>query len=269
MLGAPAQIDALMAVADKHGIPVIEDTAQACGGTFKGKRLGTFGTMGTFSFDPVKTITTGEGGMVVTNDETLYLNCAEYHDHGHDHNPELDRGLESRRFIGSNFRMGELQGAIGLAQLAKLDAIIAQQRNHKATIKDALKKVNGISFRQVPDQEGDTATFLGFFLPDGQTARAFNEVLSQENAGAIYFKDNTWHFYPKWEHLQGALTLCHTGWPFKRGAHGEDLSYPPDNLPQSETVFDRLLVYPIPIKMDDARVKTVVSAIEKAAKVVQ
>ena len=86
--------------------------------------------MGIFSFDPVKTITTGEGGMVVTNDEALYRNCSEYHDHGHDHNPDLDRGLESRRFIGFNYRMTELQGAIGLAQLAKLDDIIAAQRKH-------------------------------------------------------------------------------------------------------------------------------------------
>jgi 8-amino-3,8-dideoxy-alpha-D-manno-octulosonate transaminase len=268
MLGAPARIDAIMAVADKHGIPVIEDTAQACGGTFKGKHLGSFGTMGIFSFDPVKTITTGEGGMVVTDDEALYVNCAEYHDHGHDHNPDLDRGLESRRFIGFNYRMGEIQGAIGLAQLAKLGKIIAQQRQHKTAIKAALEKVNGISFRDVPDPSGDTATFLGFFLPDGETTRAFNDVLAKENAGAIYFKNNTWHLYSKWEHLNGALTLCRTGWPFKRDGQGEDLSFPSDSLPKSEAIFDRLLVYPIPIKMADDRLNTIVGAIKKAASVV-
>jgi 8-amino-3,8-dideoxy-alpha-D-manno-octulosonate transaminase len=164
--------------------------------------------------------------------------------------------------------MGELQGAIGLAQLAKLDGMIAKQRQHKAAIKAALKKVRGVSFRDVPDPAGDTATFLGFFLPDGKTARAFNEVLSKENAGAIYFKGNTWHFYPKWEHLLGALTLCRTGWPFQRGGHGEDLSYPSDRLPQSEAIFDRLLVYPIPVNMADDRLRTIVSAIEKAAAVV-
>jgi 8-amino-3,8-dideoxy-alpha-D-manno-octulosonate transaminase len=265
MLGAPACIDTIMAVADKHGIPVIEDTAQACGGTFQGRHLGTFGTVGIFSFDPVKTITTGEGGMVITNDQALYINCAEYHDHGHDHNPDLDRGAESRRFFGFNYRMGELQGAIGLAQLAKLDGIIAKQRQHKEAIKAALNNVPGISFREIPDPQGDTATFLCFFLPDGHSARAFNDILSKEKAGAIYFKGNTWHFYPKWEHLLGGLTLCRTGWPFKRGGHGEDLSYAPDGLPQSEAIFDRLLVYPIPVHMDDDRLRTIVSAIEKAA----
>ncbi len=267
MLGAPARIDEIVAIADKHGVAVIEDTAQACGGTLKGRRLGTFGTMGIFSFDPVKTITTGEGGMVVTNDENLYRNCAEYHDHGHDHNPDLDRGLESRRFIGFNYRMAELQGAIGLAQLAKLGDIIAAQRKHKAAIRKALEGVGQVTFRAIPDPEGDTATFLGFFLPDGDKAQKFNKALSEEKAGAIYFKGNTWHFYPKWEHLHEALTLCKNGWPFNRGGLGEDLKYVPEDLPKSEAIFDRLLVYPISVKMSEDAIETITSAIKKAAAV--
>lgn len=268
MLGAPARIDAIMAVADKHGIPVIEDTAQACGGTFQGRHLGTFGAMGIFSFDPVKTITTGEGGMIITDDENLYRNCSEYHDHGHDHNPDLDRGLEGRRFVGFNYRMGELQGAIGLAQLAKLDDIIARQKEHKATIRGALEKVNGVTFRDVPDPDGDTATFLAFFLPDGDTAEAFNKALSDRQAGAVYFKNNTWHVYDNWEHLHGGLTLCRTGWPFKRGGAGPDLNYPPDTLPQTRAVFDRLLVFPIPVHLDADRRKTMLAAVEAARAVV-
>ncbi|MBW2107182.1 MAG: DegT/DnrJ/EryC1/StrS family aminotransferase [Deltaproteobacteria bacterium] len=268
MLGAPARIDAIMAVADKHGIPVIEDTAQACGATFKGRRLGTFGAMGIFSFDPVKTITTGEGGMIITDDEGLYRNCSEYHDHGHDHNPDLDRGLEGRRFIGFNYRMGELQGAIGLAQLAKLDDIIARQKEHKAAIRAALENVKGMTFRDVPDPNGDTATFLAFFLPDGPTAKAFNTALSEHQAGAIYFGNNTWHVYSKWEHLHGGLTLCRTGWPFKRGELGPNVSFPTDALPRTRAVFDRLLVFPIPVHMDADRRRSILSAIEAAAGVV-
>jgi 8-amino-3,8-dideoxy-alpha-D-manno-octulosonate transaminase len=264
MLGAPARIDEIAAIAERHGIPVIEDTAQACGGTFNGRWLGTFGTMGIFSFDPVKTITTGEGGMIVTNDSALYRNCSEYHDHGHDHNPELERGLEGRRFVGFNYRITELQGAIGLAQLAKLGSIIAAQRKHKAALRAALEKVDGVTFRTIPDPAGDTATFLAFFLPDGEAARKFNKALAAEKAGAIYFKDNTWHFYAKWEHLQGGLSLCRTGWPFKRSGLEGDLRYLPGDLPRSEAIFDRLLVYPIPVKMSEDRLETMMSAIGKA-----
>lgn len=263
MLGAPARIDKIVAVAGKHGIPVIEDTAQACGGTFGGKRLGTFGAMGIFSFDPVKTMTTGEGGMIVTDDEDLYINCSEFHDHGHDHNPQLERGLEGRRFIGFNYRMMELQGAIGLAQMAKLEHIISEQRKNKAAIKEVLEDIDGIGFREIPDPAGDTATFLAFFLPTAEIARRFNAVLCDQNAGAVYFRANAWHFYPKWEHLLKGLTLCRTGWPFKR-TQGDDLCYPADSLPQSEAIFDRLLVYPIPVKMSDDRLETIVSAVQKA-----
>jgi 8-amino-3,8-dideoxy-alpha-D-manno-octulosonate transaminase len=264
MLGAPAHIDKIVAIGEKHGIPIIEDTAQACGGTFNDRGLGTFGTIGIFSFDPVKTITTGEGGMIVTDNETIYQNCSEYHDHGHDHNPKLERGLEGRRFIGFNYRMGELQGAIGLAQLARLKGMIAAQKKHKKAIRQALEELDNVTFRKLPDPAGDTATFLAFFLPDGDAARRFNEVLRKENAGAIYFKENTWHFYPKWEHLLGGLTLSRTGWPFKEREQGQDLRYMPEDLPRSKAIFERLLVYPIPVKMSNDRLETIISAIRKA-----
>jgi 8-amino-3,8-dideoxy-alpha-D-manno-octulosonate transaminase len=124
MCGSMARIEEIARVAEKSRIPVIEDTAQSCGGKWNGRALGSFGSMGTFSFDAVKTITTGEGGMVVTNDEDLYIRASEYHDHGHDHNHTVPRGLEKRNFIGVNYRMMELQGALGLAQLHKLDTLI-------------------------------------------------------------------------------------------------------------------------------------------------
>jgi 8-amino-3,8-dideoxy-alpha-D-manno-octulosonate transaminase len=209
MLGAQARIEEIVAIARRHNLKVIEDTAQAAGGRIKGKYVGTFGDMGTFSFDPVKTITTGEGGMVITNDAELYRKACEYHDHGHDHVPNPGgRGGEGRSFIGFNYRMMELQGAIGLAQLAKLDSIIARQRKNKARIKKALKKIKGITFRRLVDEAGDTATFLAFFLPDGEKARAFNAALKENGAGAIYFAENTWHYYPKWEHLLAGSTLA-------------------------------------------------------------
>ena len=138
MCGGQANITDIMEVADRLKIPVIEDTAQACGGSFNGKALGTFGKIGTFSFDSVKTMTTGEGGMVITDDRGLFVRASEYHDHGHDHDPGVGRGLERRSFPGFNFRMMELQGALGLAQLKKLDSVIlARQRENKERIMEA------------------------------------------------------------------------------------------------------------------------------------
>lgn len=265
MLGAQARIREIKAIADKHGIPVIEDTAQAAGGRLNGQHLGTFGHFGTFSFDAVKTMTTGEGGMVITNDEELWRSCSEYHDHGHDHvaNPG-GRGGEGRRFIGFNFRMMELQGAIGLAQLAKLDMIVAEQRKNKAILKEAAAKIAGVSFREILDEQGDSATFLAFMLPDKAQAAKVNQVLRENNAGAINFGENTWHFYPSWEHLLGGKTLAHNGWPF--AAHGKRrVIYDPQALPASSELMNRTLVCQIPVKLSESRRDALLAALRKAA----
>ncbi len=148
MCGAPSRIDKIVEIAKKHNLKVLEDNAQSAGGSFRGKKLGTFGDMGILSFDYYKTMTTGEGGMVLTNSKELYLRADWYHDHGHDHNPKIARALEGRFILGFNFRMNELQGALGLAQLRKLDTIIAEQRKNKAAVRKALSVVPGIQFRQ-------------------------------------------------------------------------------------------------------------------------
>ncbi len=265
MLGAQARITEIMAIADRHGIPVIEDTAQAAGARLGGRHLGTFGAIGTFSFDSVKTMTTGEGGMCITSDEELWRNMSEYHDHGHDHvvNPG-GRGGEGRRFFGFNYRMMELQGAIGLAQLAKLDSMVAAQKKNKAVLREAAAGIDGVTFRTLLDEEGDSATFLAFMLPDRERAAEVNAVLRGEGVGAINFGENTWHFYPRWEHLAGGRTLCKTGWPFS--AHGKRrILYDPDALPASAELMGRTLVYQVPVRMDEAWRDKVVAALARAA----
>jgi len=266
MLGSGARIDEIMAVADKHNIAVIEDTAQAAGGTWHGKHLGTFGKCGTFSFDAVKTMTTGEGGMVITDDEKIWRSMSEYHDHGHDHVPNPGgRGGEGRSFIGFNYRMMELQGAIGIAQLARLDDIIASQRKNKAAIRDSVRKLPGVTFRTLVDEEGDSATFLAYFLPNREKARAVNRVLQDNGAGAICFADNTWHYYPKWEHLTNGSTLCSSGWPFKDRDGRQKVVYDPQALPKSAEIMNRLLVYQVPVNLSRERLQQIDAALAKAA----
>jgi len=265
MLGSQARINEIMAIANKHNIPVIEDTAQAAGARLNGKHLGTFGSCGTFSFDSVKTMTTGEGGMIITDDEEIWRAMSEYQDHGHDHavNPG-GRGGEGRRFIGFNYRMMELQGAIGLAQLAKLDNMIVEQKKNKAVIKEAAGAIPGVTFRDILDEDGDSATFLAFMLPDRERAAQVNQVLRDNGAGAINFGENTWHFYPQWEHLANGSTLCKGGWPFS--AHGKRrVVYDPEALPQSTEIMTRTLVYQVPIKLGEEQKNTMLEALSKAA----
>jgi 8-amino-3,8-dideoxy-alpha-D-manno-octulosonate transaminase len=268
MCGAQARITEIVKLADQRGIPVIEDTAQSCGGRLHGKALGSFGKMGCFSFDAVKTVTAGEGGMVITHDRALYTKASEFHDHGHDHNPKVPRGLEKRSFIGLNFRMSELQGAVALAQFRKLDSVILPaQRKNKANIKLALSKIDQIAFRDIPDPEGDTATFITFFLPTAQKARAFNKAMAGAGAGAIYWYENYWHYYEQWEHLLKGKSLMRTGYPFKTESAQVRCSYAEDALPKTAEILSRTLSIAVNIRMDQ-QIPKIINAIEKAAKAI-
>lgn len=207
MCGSMAQMDELQAICKSNNLLLLEDACQAIGGSFKGQKLGTIGHAGTFSFDFVKTITCGEGGAVLTNDEQLYTNADHYSDHGHDHVGN-DRGAESHPFLGYNFRISELHAAVGLGQIKKLDQILALQRKNNAIIKAALEGIEGVTFRRIPDPDGDNASFLSFFLPSEDLARkAHAALLANGLGGNFYWYDNNWHYIKKWDHLKNTTSL--------------------------------------------------------------
>ncbi|MCB2225941.1 MAG: DegT/DnrJ/EryC1/StrS family aminotransferase [Desulfarculaceae bacterium] len=261
MMGAPARIKEIKAIADAHGIAVMEDSAQALGCTLDGQHVGTFGDMGSFSFDAVKTLTTGEGGMVISKDPKLVLNASEYQDHGHDHKP-VGRGNEGRRFIGFNYRMMELQGALGLAQLKKLPDMVETMRANKAALKEALKRVPGVTFREVLDEAGDSATFIAWFHETPEQTAKFAELLAEHGAPAIPWGANTWHAYPHWEHLHAGASLPSGGWPFARPDGPAE--YDPAALPQTEAILSRCLSWQIMLGWDEAKLKQMTEAINKA-----
>jgi 8-amino-3,8-dideoxy-alpha-D-manno-octulosonate transaminase len=202
MCGAMARIDEIKLLCEKKGLVLIEDACQSLGSSMNGKALGTFGQMGCFSFDAVKTITCGEGGAIVTDNKDLYTLADAYADHGHDHIGN-DRGLENHTILGSNLRISELNAAVGLAQLRKLDVIMEKQRAHKNAIKDSLAGIPGLSFRAIPDEKGDSATFLSLLLPDEAAARKLARDLGNAGIdGCFYWYDNNWHYFRKWDHLK-------------------------------------------------------------------
>ena len=147
MLGNPARIAELRAVADRHGLALIEDCAQAFGATYGGRWVGSHGSVGTYSFNEFKTITCGDGGMLVTDDEALYRRAFAMHDQGHSPNR---RGVEvgNRPFLGLNFRMTELEGAVLLAQVRRIDRIRDHLRANRDIVHDIIGEVRG---HRVPD----------------------------------------------------------------------------------------------------------------------
>ncbi len=208
MCGAMARIDDIQRLCDRKGLILVEDACQSIGATYRGKPVGTFGAAGCFSFDPVKTITCGEGGAIVTNREDVYTAADAYADHGHDHTGS-DRGAEDHLIIGANHRISELNAAVGLAQLRKLDWILSTQRGNKAAIKAAMQTIPGIEFRRIPDPEGDSATFLTFFLPDLETARRSIRALAAAGVdGCFHWFDNNWHYLRRWDHFREMKTAA-------------------------------------------------------------
>jgi dTDP-4-amino-4,6-dideoxygalactose transaminase len=211
MLGNPCDLDAIMAVAERHGLPVIEDCCQANGASYKGRKLGGRGTMGAFSLNIFKTVTAGDGGVVVTDDEDLYQKAFAFHDQGHS---PLRGGVEvgRRSILGMNFRMNELTGAVALAQLRKLDRIIGVLREKKRRFKEAIGALEGMKFRVLNDPEGECGTICTvlFDRPD-RAARVSREL------GTTTVDHSGWHVYSNMEHFNRYLRERHL--PHGKGAY--------------------------------------------------
>lgn len=208
MCGSMADLDALKEICAQHKLLLLEDACQSIGGTYKGKALGTIGDAGTFSFDFVKTITCAEGGVVMTNNKAVYTKCDGYTDHGHDH-AGVDRGADLHPFIGYNFRISELHAAVGLAQIRKLDTFLSIQKKNHAQLKKMLMEIPEISFRRVPDESGDSCSFISWFLPTEALTRALILEMKAQGilAGNFYWFDNNWHYIRKWDHLKQVHSL--------------------------------------------------------------
>ena len=208
MCGSMADLDALKTICELNNLILLEDACQSIGGTYKGKKLGTIGHAGTFSFDFVKTITCGEGGVVMTNNKDVYTKADLFTDHGHDH-LGIDRGADLHPYLGYNFRISELHAAVGLAQIQKLATFLDIQRKNQTKIKQALAQFSEITFRQVPDEEGDSCSFLSWFLPTEELTRAFAAEMKARGilAGNFYWYDNNWHYIKKWDHLKQVKSL--------------------------------------------------------------
>jgi len=207
MCGSMGRMDELQTICSNHNLLLVEDACQAIGGTYKGKPLGSIGDLGCFSFDFVKTITCGEGGAVITNNEEYYTNADHYSDHGHDHVGN-DRGAETHPFLGYNFRISELHAAVGLAQVKRLPEFLKIQKKNYTIIRDVLSNIPEVTFRTVPDGGEESYAFLNFFLPDSETANKVSKAFKENGVDVCWnYYDNNWHYIREWHHLKDLKSL--------------------------------------------------------------
>ncbi len=217
MCGSMGNMDAIQAICDKHHLLLVEDACQAIGGTYKGKPLGSIGDLGCFSFDFVKTITSGEGGAIITNNEAYYTNADHYSDHGHDHIGN-DRGAETHPFLGYNFRISELHAAVGLAQVKRLPEFLAIQKKNYTVLREALSIIPEVTFRTVPEGGEESYAFLNFFLPNLEITQEVSKAFKENGVDACFhYYDNNWHYIRKWDHLTNLKSLFPISTEVKNG----------------------------------------------------
>jgi dTDP-4-amino-4,6-dideoxygalactose transaminase len=239
MRGAPARMDELLAIARERGLRVIEDVAQANGGSYRGKWLGSLGDVGCFSLQFNKIITCGEGGIVITSDDEIHKRAVMFHDTV----GGLRNNIPAEEIMmGMNFRMPELSGAVALVQLSRLDGLVetmlTRQQAIKAGIADALARAGG-RLRTSADVEGDTGIALIFFLPTADLAERVVQALRAENIGAsgMYHPDRVdYHVYPHWGPILAQRAWSAQGGPWRWGA---PVDYRPDMCPQTLDLLSR------------------------------
>jgi dTDP-4-amino-4,6-dideoxygalactose transaminase len=235
MLGNPCDMENLQAIAAKHRLILIEDAAQAFGGSYKGRRLGTLGRIGTYSFNIFKMINAGDGGMVVTDDDELYFRAYGYHDQGH---LPSRAGVEigNRSIIGQNYRMNEITGAVLIAQFRRLEDIIGRLRQIKSRFRKQIEGIPGLAFRKLHDSEGECNTLLTVFL----TSKDIAEKLARKLNTTTVIKSG-WHVYNNMEQILGKKMITEHGCPYNCAGYPCRQEYRKGMLPKTDDILARAI----------------------------
>ncbi|MEO6832263.1 MAG: DegT/DnrJ/EryC1/StrS family aminotransferase [Chitinophagaceae bacterium] len=261
MCGGMGDMDPIMKVIRDNNLILVDDAGQAFGASYKGTAVGLFGTAGAFSFDFFKIATAGEGGIFVTKDEAVYKIADAYSDHGHNHEGS-NRGMEQHPVLGFNYRIGELNAAVGLAQTRRVPQVLAANRRHKAALTAALQGIDGLSFSRLADPDGDSATFLNLMMPNSEKAQALVDEMSKEGVGGFnYWYTNMYHFINQWDHLKEMRTASQLTVELV----GSPQDYANLDLPKSQEVIGRLISFGIRCTWTDEEVQILAKKIRTCA----
>lgn len=266
MVGLPANMNAIMRVARRHGVKVLEDACQADGGSYKGKRLGSIGNVGGFSFNFYKNVTSGEGGAVVTSDRVAYERAVIHHDGGslfREHAAKL--GVQF--FAAWNFRMNEILGAVLRVQLRRVDGLMKRMRAHKARLMAGIADHPGIRFIKYNDLEGECGTTMGLRFDDEKQARAFARALQKNGAWGSLPIDSGRHVYTNWEPVMGKRGSYHPALDAYRRPEnkGAQMNYTPDMCPRTLEILARTVFIGIRPGWRVSDVRQRIKACRKAA----
>jgi dTDP-4-amino-4,6-dideoxygalactose transaminase len=266
MCGLPCKMDDIVAVARRHGLLVLEDACQADGGSYRGRRLGSIGDAGAFSFNYFKIITCGEGGALVTDDDAIYERALIHHDGGCSFRAHAAQ-IGTPFFAGWNFRMNEMLGAILSVQLTRLDGILAALRAEKRTLMDALAGETAFSFNPVNDAEGDCATTLALLFETPEAVRAFLAHLDGTGVEASTPIDSGRHVYTNWEVVMQQRGGHHPARDPYRQAE-EPVAVDEDTCARTLSILERTAFVPTSPTRPPAELELLIDRIQQAARAV-
>jgi len=202
MIGNPCDMDRIVDIANRYNLYIVEDCCQAAGASYKGKKVGSFGDFSAFSLNYYKTMTAGDGGLLVTNDESLYKSAFAFHDQGHIPN-RAGCAIGNRNIIGLNLRMNELTGAVALAQLSKINIIVETLRKKKKLLKNSIDiSSKKVKWRTINDENGECASIMTMIFHDSIIADKVAEKL-----GTVTVSKSGWHVYSNMEHVNNHLKI--------------------------------------------------------------
>lgn len=252
MAGSPCDMEAIMRVANKHNVPVLEDCAQCNGGSFKGQKVGTFGKVGIYSLQINKNVTAGEGGLLITDDEFLYARLVAAHDLGVPWKQGSPDEKGQVHFWGQGRRMGELAGAVANVQLRKLPQVIEQMKASKQHIKDVIAETDDTLFRRLNDPEGDTGPFLILTFEDESRAVNVTQRLTDNGVENVFhLSEYGLHIYHNIRSLVGKVPLSPAGNPWSLPQNAESVyEYSKGACPISDDLFERSVIITIPSRLN-------------------
>ncbi|GBE18163.1 UDP-4-amino-4, 6-dideoxy-N-acetyl-beta-L-altrosamine transaminase [archaeon BMS3Abin16] len=243
--GQPCDIDAIRGIADEHDLYLIEDACHALGAEYKGKKVGSFANITVFSFHPVKPITTGEGGMAVTNNKCLANRMRMLRNHGIDLDPAKRKDYRyDMKTLGRNYRMTDFQAALGISQLRKLDRFIIRRTELVKGYNNAFESLSGITcpvFK--PDRMSSNHLYTVLLNPSISRDEFFTKMRGL-NIGVNV------HYIPVYHHS------------YYRNAF--DVS--PADYPVTEDVFNRILTLPLHQGMTKEDVDYVIDSVKSILK---
>ncbi len=260
--GCPCDMDPILEIARGHKLRVLEDCAQCVGGRYRGKYVGTIGDIGIYSFQQSKTITSGEGGAVVTSDPKLFERAFRFHDVGMLRSPyteALGGGLLAA-FAACNFRMNEFTGAVLCGQLKKLETICTAVRRRARKVREGIADLPGLKLRKSPDLGGELG--VGVFLDLGTSERRDKFISALDAEGISASPPGGSAVLPTDGRIEKKATV-HPAWPSFQSPEGKAIRYGRECCPRTIDILGRHAGVMMDPTFHEDDVKDVIRAVRK------